>query len=120
DVHMPEEDGFTVCSRIQEAFTLPPPILFLTGRDETAARVRGLDAGGQDYIVKPFDPDELKARIRVALRTRWTVEELAARVARDPLTGLLNRGEMPDRLGAAIAAAARFERPLTGLMIDVD
>ncbi|HLH72792.1 MAG TPA: response regulator transcription factor [Chloroflexota bacterium] len=68
DVLMPGIDGFEVCRRLRAGDDTP--ILMLTARDEVADRVRGLDAGADDYLVKPFAPDELLARVRALLRRR--------------------------------------------------
>jgi two-component system response regulator MprA len=67
DVSMPVVDGLTVC-RVVRAERDPVPILMLTARTETSDRVAGLDAGADDYLPKPFDLDELFARIRALLR----------------------------------------------------
>jgi DNA-binding response OmpR family regulator len=66
DVSMPDMDGWTALERIRELTTVP--ILMVTARDAPRERVRGLREGADDYIVKPFEPDELLARIEVALR----------------------------------------------------
>ena len=66
DVMMPIMDGFTACERIREFSTLP--IIILTAKGEDRDRVRGLDAGADDYIVKPFSAQELLARVRAVLR----------------------------------------------------
>jgi DNA-binding response OmpR family regulator len=63
---MPIMDGFTACERIREFSTLP--IIILTAKGEERDRVRGLDAGADDYIVKPFSAQELLARVRAVLR----------------------------------------------------
>jgi two-component system response regulator MprA len=68
DVMLPELDGIEVCRRLRAAGDVP--ILLLTARDTTADRVRGLDSGGDDYLVKPFAYDELLARVRALLRRR--------------------------------------------------
>jgi DNA-binding response OmpR family regulator len=69
DIIMPEMDGVQVCHRLRRDPCLATvPILFLTMRDTIEDRVNGLDEGGDDYLVKPFDLDELKARIRALLR----------------------------------------------------
>ena len=68
DLLMPGVDGFEVCRRLRAASDVP--ILMLTARDEVADRVRGLDAGADDYLVKPFAVDELLARARALLRRR--------------------------------------------------
>lgn len=66
DVMMPGENGFEVCKAIQ-AMT-PVPVIFLTARDASEDKVKGLMLGGDDYIVKPFTADELVARIYAVLR----------------------------------------------------
>lgn len=66
DVMMPVMDGFTACERIREFSTVP--IIMLTAKGEERDRVRGLDAGADDYIVKPFSAQELLARVRAVLR----------------------------------------------------
>jgi two-component system response regulator MprA len=67
DVMMPGIDGWEVCRRIREA-NLQIPVLMLTARDELHDRVRGLDMGADDYLIKPFALEELLARIRALLR----------------------------------------------------
>ena len=67
DVGMPEIDGLEVCERLRRLGNRVP-ILMLTARVEISDRVAGLDAGADDYLVKPFDNDELKARLRALLR----------------------------------------------------
>ena len=66
DINMPGMDGLTVCHAIREHVTCP--ILFLTARVESADQIMGFQAGADDYIVKPFDLDELAARIAAHLR----------------------------------------------------
>lgn len=67
DVMMPDIDGFEVCRRLR-AESNHTPVLFLTARDETGDKVRGLTLGGDDYLQKPFSLDELVARIEAILR----------------------------------------------------
>ena len=67
DVMLPKKDGYTLVQELR-AKGADTPVLFLTARDSVADRVRGLDLGGDDYLVKPFDFDELLARIRAVLR----------------------------------------------------
>ena len=72
DLMLPGIDGLEVCRRIRKLSNVP--ILMVTARDEDADRILGLDIGADDYIVKPFSPGEVMARIRVALR-RLPVQE---------------------------------------------
>lgn len=68
DIMMPGADGFTVLESIRRR-GVSTPVLFLTARDAVADKVRGLDSGANDYLVKPFSFDELLARLRVMTRT---------------------------------------------------
>src|SRR5512139_867842 len=67
DVLMPRMDGLTACRRLRARGDMLP-VLMLTARDMVGDRVTGLDAGADDYLVKPFELDELLARIRALLR----------------------------------------------------
>ncbi|MCL6522453.1 MAG: response regulator transcription factor [Firmicutes bacterium] len=80
DVMMPGVDGIEVCRRLRSAGE-SVPILMLTARDEVSDRVLGLDAGADDYLVKPFAFDELSARIRALLRRRQGGSERVLRFA---------------------------------------
>jgi two-component system, OmpR family, response regulator MprA len=95
DVSMPGLDGLAVTRRLR-AKGLRVPILLLTARDAVHERIAGLDAGADDYLVKPFDVDELSARVRALLRRGAPVateEPLAfADVTLDVASGLARRG----------------------------
>ena len=69
DVMMPKKDGYTLVQEIRSQ-GIDTPVLFLTARDSVADRVKGLDLGADDYLIKPFDFDELLARIRAMTRTQ--------------------------------------------------
>lgn len=66
DVMLPEMDGMEICQRVREVSDVP--IIMLTARDEVRDKVEGLDLGADDYVTKPFDTDELLARIRGTIR----------------------------------------------------
>jgi DNA-binding response OmpR family regulator len=68
DVSMPKTDGFDICRQIRR--TSDVPIIFLSGRSQLQDRVTGLQIGGDDYLVKPFEPSELLARVEAVLRRR--------------------------------------------------
>ena len=76
DINMPGLDGLAVCQKIRSYITCP--ILFLTARVEAADKIRGFGAGADDYIVKPFDLDELGARVEAHLRREQRRHESAA------------------------------------------
>ena len=78
DVDLPGLDGFEVCRRLKEnPLTSQIPIVFLTGASSTEEKLRGLELGAIDYVTKPFDPAELRARARAALNTRKLMGLLA-------------------------------------------
>lgn len=72
DVMLPDASGFALCEELQHR--RGPPVILLTAVSDTAQRVRGLDAGAEDYVVKPFEPAELLARIRTVLRRALRTE----------------------------------------------
>lgn len=67
DLGLPDEDGLVLARQIRAKSPLPP-IIFLTSRDSALHKIEGLDIGGDDYVTKPFDPDELISRINAVLR----------------------------------------------------
>lgn len=73
DVMMPKKDGFTVCQEIRQSSNVP--IIMITAKGEDGDRIMGLDIGADDYIVKPFSPREVMARIRAVLRRLDISEE---------------------------------------------
>jgi DNA-binding response OmpR family regulator len=80
DAMLPELDGFEVCRRLRESSRWMP-VLLLTARDAVPDRVRGLDAGADDYLVKPFALEELTARLRALLRRTGTPQAETLRYA---------------------------------------
>jgi DNA-binding response OmpR family regulator len=67
DIMLPQKDGMAVCRELRNK-RINTPVLMLTARDALDERVNGLDSGADDYLVKPFEVDELRARIRALLR----------------------------------------------------
>ena len=76
DLGLPRMDGLEVLARLRAASNAVP-VLVLTARDATADRIAGLDAGADDYLVKPFEVDELKARLRALLRRSFNRPQTA-------------------------------------------
>ena len=102
DVMLPDQDGFEVCRALRRQ-RVTTPILMLTARDAVEDRVRGLDSGADDYLVKPFALPELLARLRALLRREAPQKggqlELADLVA-DPATHEVRRAGQPIALTA--------------------
>jgi two-component system OmpR family response regulator len=110
DVMLPERDGFAVCATLRERGCWAP-VLMLTARGQVADRIRGLDVGADDYLVKPFDFGELLARLRALVRrapperpARLEVGDLVV----DPATHQVSRGGTPVALTAREFAVLEF------------
>ncbi len=128
DWEMPGLSGVDVCRRVRALQSdCPPHIIILTSKGEKADIVAGLEAGADDYLAKPFDPNELRARIDVGRR----LVELQARLAEarnalayeamhDPLTGVLNRRAFAEVLSREVARERRHGHGLAVGMCDVD
>lgn len=102
DVEMPGMNGYEVCERIRSsAETADIPIIFLSARAELRDRLQGFEAGADDYIVKPFQPEELNAKINVLLQHRAQRQQLAAQVEEAQKTAFIAISSSSD-LGQAI------------------
>lgn len=135
DVMMPEMSGIEVAQRIKGDATLPfIPIIMQTALDSTDDKVHGLEAGADDYITKPIDFAELKARVRSMLRIKRLQESLREREKEllevnerllqmsqtDALTGLDNRRNLNERLDEMFSHAKRLNEPFSLVMCDLD
>jgi two-component system, cell cycle response regulator len=128
DWNMPVLDGLEVCRRLREMESPDPPyVILLTGRTEKGDIVHGLEAGANDYVAKPYNHEELQARLQVGTRTLAlqahllaAQQQMAALAARDPLTGILNRRTILERLAEELSRATRQHGGLTVAMCDVD
>ncbi len=92
DLSLPSIDGLAVCRHLR-ARALTMPVIMLTARDDVPARVRGLDAGADDYLTKPFAIEELLARLRAQLRRERGPERLEfGDLSLEPVTRIVRRG----------------------------
>jgi diguanylate cyclase (GGDEF)-like protein len=121
DINMPNMDGLKVCRHLKEAeATRDVPVLFLTIESNVSSLARALDCGGADYILKPFNEIDLRARVRVALRTKRMIDLLKEQARIDALTGLSNRAGLDTALSSSVAAHERLGQPFALLMLDID
>lgn len=128
DWMMPEMDGVEVCRKARESETKRPPyIILLTALGDKGSIVTGLDAGANDFIGKPYDPDELRARVEVGRRfvelneqLIETQQALEIQARTDPLTGVVNRGALLLDLERELQRAERESKPLGLGMLDID
>jgi len=135
DVNMPGMNGFEVCRYIRGAEESKHiPVIFLTAQGEKDFIVQGFRAGGNDYVVKPFEPQELLARVRVQLELHWSRMEmnrlnnelrringeLLLLSSTDGLLRIANRRHFDETLAKEWQRAIRNNRPLSLMIIDVD
>lgn len=124
---MPGLDGVEVCRRVRELGGAYRYLLLLTGKRAASDVIEALDAGADDFLSKPFDPLELRARLGAGRRIVMLQEELiAAREAlrnlavRDALTGLLNRRGIEEAIERELARAAREGGSVGVVIVDID
>jgi two-component system, OmpR family, response regulator len=116
DIMLPDLDGFDVCRRLR-ADGHKTPVLFLTARDGTEDKVRGLTLGGDDYLVKPFSIDELVARVHAVLRRVGAAKDDDTRLRCDDLT-LDDDAHLVSRGGAEISLSPTEYSLLKYLLIN--
>lgn len=142
DVIMPDMSGFTVCRILKNnEATANIPLIFVTSLDNSDEIVKGFEAGGQDYIVKPFNPQELYARVHNHIelkKSREVIAEYATQLEKinvqqkillnnleimasiDPLTGVCNRRTAIERINEEISRYKRNSKIFSFLMVDID
>lgn len=126
DVNMPGLDGIETMQFLRNSKEYVSTI-FVSGKSDKEDVIRGLDAGADDYICKPFDPQELLSRIRCHLRIKDIRDELSRAnsrlselVDRDDLTGLFNMRSLYQKLDHELDRAHRYERQVAVIMMDMD
>lgn len=128
DWMMPGMEGVEVCRRVrQRSGRAYVYLLLLTARGQKQNLLDGLNSGADDYLSKPFDADELRARLRAGERILAMQDELIAardalheQATHDALTGLMNRGASVQLLTRELARATRERRPLGVVIGDLD
>ncbi len=121
DVDMPDMNGFDVCRQLKaDAELCMVPVIFLSGSGGQEEKVKGLNIGAVDFVTKPFDAFELRARVNAALRTKQMQDLLIKHANIDPLTGLPNRRALDKRLAQEWSGLLRHGRCLSVIMADID
>ncbi|MCK5876140.1 MAG: EAL domain-containing protein [Candidatus Marithrix sp.] len=127
DVMMPGMDGFEVCQHLRSNPQLAElPVVMVTALDDRESRLRGIESGADDFMSKPYDRAELRARIRTITRlNRYrrlveTEEKLSYLANYDALTGLPNRSLLLERLTQALGSAKRAKQNVAVLSLDLD
>lgn len=128
DLEMPRIDGFKFLSMLKARPDLQDvPVIILTGMNDRERKIRGLEQGASDYITKPFDPEELVARVKVHLKIKKLQDEqkrsnelLLELSNTDHLTGLFNRRYMMEALDKEVQRSVRKGGTLSLIMLDID
>ncbi|MCI0631488.1 MAG: diguanylate cyclase [Phycisphaerales bacterium] len=121
DVDMPDMDGFSVLAELKaDPHTHDIPVIIFSGSYDTKTKIRGLEMGAFDFVTKPFDVGELKARVRSAVRIRLLISMLAQRAQLDGLTGLWNRAHFDQRLREEVTISHRHGTKLALILCDLD
>lgn len=125
DWMMPEIDGIQLCRKIRENDHLGENqdytyVILLTARDEQKDLIKGFSAGADDYITKPFEHLELKARLKTGKRIIDLQKQLQEQASHDSLTGAWNRKRMFRILEKEINRAQRDNLPMAIVMVDID
>lgn len=118
---MPDIEGPEICRRLRDHARRPYQyLIMLTAKDAMQDLVDSLEAGADDYLSKPFDERELRARLHAGERILALQDELRARATFDELTGLLNRATIRERLERALAHMKRIAQPVSVVLADLD
>ncbi len=121
DIMMPEMDGYEACRILKgDAETADIPVIFLSAKDDALDKVAGLESGAVDYVTKPFEPVELKARIDVVLQMAAVQEKLEVRANTDELTNLPNRRRMTELLDREMLHSRSDNSELSIIVLDID
>lgn len=119
---MPEMDGIEVCRLVRQKQSAQGYvyIVILTGKQRKEDVVQGLEAGADDFLIKPFDHQELRMRLRVGQRILALQDQLKQMAYHDSLTGLLNRLAIMDILQKELSRARREDNSVSVVMCDLD
>jgi two-component system, cell cycle response regulator len=121
DWQMPELDGISLCIHLKNKKSIEASyIIILTSKKSTENLVLALESGADDFISKPFAPDELKVRLKAGMRVINTENQLLHQATHDPLTNVLNHRAIIDELAKLWALSNRKKSPLALLMLDLD
>jgi len=128
DIMMPDMDGYAVCKALKaDKRTRDVPVIFISALNETFDKVKAFSLGGVDYITKPFQPEEVLARVNTHLTIRQLQQELEERnreLARlvniDGLTQIANRRYFDTYLNKEWRRSAREQQPLSLIFLDID
>ncbi|MEO1128797.1 MAG: diguanylate cyclase [Planctomycetota bacterium] len=121
DINIPDFDGFELLHRLKaDPKTKEIPVIVVSGSSDSEAKVRAFGIGAMDYVTKPFDVPELRARIQSAIRITRLLGLLEERAQIDGLTGLWNRHYFNKRLESEISETSRKGTPLSLVMCDLD
>ena len=135
DIRMPDIDGYEICQRMKQLAAIAHiPVIFISAADNVKDKVRGFEVGGIDFITKPFEGQEILARVRTHLQIYRLQKELESKIAdlerayqtirelsiRDELTQLHNRRHFNEQAQQLLSIAKRYGQPISFAICDID
>jgi len=118
DIMMPDLDGFETCARIKQMEKGKDiPIVFITAKTDEESIEAAYDAGGFDYVTKPFKPKELLARVKTQLKLKQLIDHLEHLSSRDVMTGIYNRRKFFE---LAEKQFQQYQPQICAMMLDID
>ncbi len=121
DLDMPIMDGFETLRALKDdPVTKDVPVIVLSGSSTTQDKVTAFDLGAVDFVTKPFELTELRARIRVSLQLHAALQMLSQKAMIDGLTGLYNRSMFDQRWQEEYERCVRHKHPMSLVMLDID
>ena len=121
DIQMPGIDGYEVCRRVKaDPHTSTSAIIFVTARNTAHEEEFGLNLGAVDYIVKPFTPAIVRARVNTHMKLKQKTDLLERHALLDGLTGVPNRRHFDEQFDVEVKRSLRDGHPLSVIMMDID
>jgi len=121
DMEMPHMNGMEVCAKLKaNPQTRQIPVMFVTSDRTMRSKVQGIEMGAVDYVTKPFDPFELRARVRSAFRTANSIQSVHVRAGIDESTGIWNRAFLMKQIESLVAASTRNQMMVSCCFVTID
>jgi diguanylate cyclase (GGDEF)-like protein len=120
DVGLPGLNGMEVCQRLKSELQTFVPVVLMTGRGDLENKLKGFRHGADDFLTKPFEMEELLARVNSMLRIKQLHDDMRTLSVTDALTGVYNRRYLQARLAEECQRALRYGAGFSCLMVDLD
>lgn len=121
DIVMPEIDGYEACRILKNSELLRDiPVLFITANKDETSIIKAFESGGVDYVTKPFNPNELLARVKTHIKLKKAMDKLSFYALRDSMTKVYNRYSIFKKAREFFIGAKKGESKFSIMVIDID